>query len=364
MNVAFVKCCGLAPGGTEKDLQSIATVLAKNGHNVDYFYTNPMKQIGSGFVLPDNSQKRKEFVESFGIKTIPVFVEHRHGSSFPYEWGNTDFWNIFDETKYDILQIATGGNPEYPFNVMKSIKIIEKVHSTYSNRMERVKRSILISQWQADQWKINGGDISKATIIPNIVYVPEGINEDLRDSLNIPKDAFVYGFHQAERPGMFHSISLDAFNIIQHSNNFFIIMGGDKQYQEYVLSRGIKNVFFVNFSDKVENIHKFLNTLNVFAHARSDGEVCSCSIIEALSHGLPVLSHPGINMGHIEQIGNCGIVTTSVEEYAQEMKRLENNKDYLTEKSSIAFNQYKTKYDYRNIEQRFLDVYAEVLAEL
>lgn len=137
-------------------------------------------------------------------------------------------------------------------------------------------------------------------------------------------------------------------------------MGGDPQYQAYVQERKLKNVLFVNSSSSVENIHKFLNTLNVFAHSRLDGEVCSACIIEALSHGLPVLSHPALNMGHVEQIGSCGIVTDSVDVYAKELQKLESSKDYYQEKSSLALQQYGDRYDYKKVEKQVIDLYNDI----
>ncbi|NBW56730.1 glycosyltransferase [bacterium] len=360
--VAFIKFAGLASGGVEKYLQTIACLLPKDKYKVDYYYTNAAPFWYSSFVHPDNDSARKELVESHGVKTISIHVDHKIGDVEPYEWVGTNFWEIFKESDYDLIQTGRGGYPEYPFNLINSCPIIDSIHSFVGEDKPNILKAILLSKWQADKWAASGGNISKAIIIPSVVYVPEVLPEkNLRAELNIPEDAFVYGFHQGNRAGMFHSMSLDAFSKIQNNNNYFVIMGGDPRYRSYVQERGIKNVLFINSSSNVENIHKFLNTLNVFAHSRADGEVCSACIVEALSHSLPVLSHPALNMGHVEQIGDCGIVTDSLERYAAEMLALEQSKDYYAEKSSIAKLQYNTKYDYKKIEQQIRDVYNTVL---
>ncbi len=95
----------------------------------------------------------------------------------------------------------------------------------------------------------------------------------------------------------------------------------------------------------------------MFAHSRSDGEVCSASIIEAMYHGKPVISHPALNMGHLEQIADCGKVANSLEEYVEEMNLLENNKDYYKEKSEKTLNKYEEKYNYVKVENQFIDLY-------
>ena len=38
-NIAFIKRLGIASGGTERWLQFIAITLIKNGHNVEYYYS-------------------------------------------------------------------------------------------------------------------------------------------------------------------------------------------------------------------------------------------------------------------------------------------------------------------------------------
>lgn len=359
--VAFIKYAGLASGGTEKYIQTLACLLPKDKYQVDFFYTNvaPLT-MGNSFVHPDNDERRKEYVSSHGVNLIPVQVGSKSGDSGPCEWYNTNFWDLFKESDYSAVQTARGGYPEYPFTLINSCPIIDSIHSFVGEDKPNIARAILLSKWQADRWAASGGNISKAVIIPSIVYVPELPTDNLRAALSIPEDAFVYGFHQGNRAGLFHPMSLDAFSRIQGDNNYFVIMGGDPQYRAYVLERKINNVLFVNSSSSVYNIHKFLNTLNVFAHSRADGEVCSACIIEALSHGLPVLSHPALNMGHVEQIGNCGIVTDSVDIYASELQKLESSRDYYQKKSSLALQQYNDRYDYKKVEKQVIDLYNDV----
>ena len=66
-------------------------------------------------------------------------------------------------------------------------------------------------------------------------------------------------------------------------------------------------------------------------------------------------------MGHVEQIGDCGVVTDSLDRYVAEMQNLEQSKDYYAEKSNLANQQYETKYNYKRVEQQIKDVYSAVL---
>jgi len=355
--IAFIKFAGLASGGIEKYLQTIACLLPKDRYQVDYFYTNAAPFWYSSFEHPDNDLKRKEFVENNGIKTIQVHVDHKIGNVEPYEWVGTNFWDIFKESNYDFVQTGRCGYPEYPFNLINQCSIIDSIHSFTGEDKPNIKKAILLCKWQADKWGANGGNISKAEIIPSIVKVPEKKKSNIRELLGISEDKFVYGFHQATRGDIFSPVSLQAYSLVQNDNTCFIILGGSEQHINLARELQLKNVYFVKFTSSVENIHNYLEGIDVFAHARSDGEVCSASIIEAMYHGKPVVSHPALNMGHLEQIEGCGKVAYSVEEYASELSLLRDNKDYYVEKSENTLTRYYQKYDYRKVEQSIIDLY-------
>lgn len=364
--LAFIKFAGLASSGVEKYVQTLAMLLQKTGqYSVDFFYTNAAPFLNSDFVHPDNCQERKRLMEEAGVTLKPIHVSSIVGNLEPHEWIDTDFWSHFKEDDYDFLTTGRSGYPQYPFNLINKLKTIDTIHSFIgSGDKPNTIRAILQCNWAADKWASSGGDYKKVVIIPTVVYIPEKMPTDnLRSALGIPEDAFVYGFHQGARAGMFNPTSLNAYAKISNKNNYFIVMGADPQYRVYAHELGLKNIFFINSSSKLDNIHKFLNTINVFAHSRSDGEVCSACMIEALSHGLPILSHPALNMGHVEQIGNCGIITDSIEDYAKELQKLEQNTDYYKEKSFNALENYNKKFEYKMLEQRIIDLYGELAIE-
>jgi hypothetical protein len=129
------------------------------------------------------------------------------------------------------------------------------------------------------------------------------------------------------------------------------MLGGTEVHQNFVNNNNLTNVIFANYTANVEEIHSFLNAIDVYAHCRIDGEVCSASIIEAMYHGKPVVSYPGVNMGHAEQIEGCGKMTYSVEEYSAEMLLLQ-NKEYYMEKSKKTKIKYISTYDFKYVENK------------
>jgi len=361
--IAFIKFAGLASGGCEKYLQNIACILANHeDFQVDYYYTNaaPYVNWDSPFVHPDNDEARKKIMEQHDINLIKINVQNKDGSGPPYKWINTNFWNLFDEDEYDCISTARSGYPEYPFHLIKKTKIIDTIHSDVGEDKNNIYKAILLCNWQAKRWAANGGNIDKAVIIPSLVKTPKKKKSTIRKELNIPHNAFVYGFHQGDREDIFSPVSLLSYNQIKNSNNYFIIMGGAIQHRELAATLNCPNIKFLDFSSSVERIHNFLGGLDVFAHARHDGEVCSAAIIEALYHGKPIISHTAPNMGHQEQIEGCGVLAQSIPEYVDEMYRLANNKKYYYTKCRKALEKYNKKYDYGAITQKILKVYSEI----
>ena len=151
MKIACVKYVGLAAGGVEKYIQNIAVILANNGHQVDYYYTNLPKLIGSSWIHPDNKEYRKQFLEQNGVKVCPVRIASRY-TDCAIPWNGTDFFDVFKESEYDVVQTARGGYPEFPFNQM-SLPIIDSIHSDVGEDRPNIKKAILICNWQAKRWQ-------------------------------------------------------------------------------------------------------------------------------------------------------------------------------------------------------------------
>lgn len=358
MKIACIKYAGLGSGGTEKYLQTLACIL-KQEYEVDYYYTNNSPVL-YGSPHPLNSMDRQQFVESHGIRTIHIHVDAYDNNS--KRWIGSNIWDVFDPKNYDVVQTARYGFPEFPFTDIRETKLIDSIHGDLCDPISKVERSILLCKWQADKWVQSGGDFRTAHIIPTVVYVPVKKPSTTRSRLGITEDAFVYGFHQRNEDGIFSPISLIAYSQVQNENTYFLILGGSERHRRLVVDMKIKNVLFVDFSSNVEDIHDFLGALDVYAHARSDGEVCSAAIIEAMYHALPVISHTAQNMGHAEQIEGCGKMVTSVEDYMKEMKRLKDDKPYFEEKQASTYSRYEEKYQFKKIETLLLDLYRSVLS--
>jgi len=351
MRIAFCKFAGLANGGVEKYLQTIAIILKKQGHEIDYYYTNAAPITSSSWIHPDNDLNRAKLMEDNGINLIPLQVESRYHN----DWINDNFFENFNEDDYDYLIIGGNGESEYPYNKLKKVKIIHTVHGDHAFSQDNIIKCVLLCNWQADRWVNNGGNKSKLEIVPTVVYVPDNHTKTFREKYNIPDDAFVYGFHQRNDITISSTISLESYSKVQEENVYFALLGGTELHQKFVKDNNIKNVVFVDYTSIVNDIHDFLSGIDVYTHCRLDGEVCSASIIEAMYHNKPIISYPGVNMGHAEQLEGCGVVAYSIPEYITEMENLK-NKEYYNQMSNKIKEKYSNRYDYNIIEEKIINL--------
>ncbi len=361
IKVAFIKFGGMANGGTEKVLQTIAAELPKDKFIVDYFYCDSAPYIGSDFVHPDTDPSRLQYVKDNGVNVIKFDVGFKDLRTSTHDWVDTNFWELFDEEKYDVIQTGRSGHPEYPFTLINKTPIVDSIHlSGMAENKHNTIKTVLISKEQRDRWIMSGGPADKAVIIPNPLRIPNVGDINYREEFGW-QDKFIFGLHQRRDNHIFSPIPLEAYDEIEDDNTAFLLLGGSENYQKQAKDLGLKNFKHLPPVGELEPIHKFLNTLDVFAHGRSDGEQCSCAIIEAMSHGLPVISHTAPSMGQLEQIGDAGKVTNSYQEYSEVMVDMIDDKNYYNKCAQNSKKRYNEIYKLESIIKKYADIYEGVV---
>ena len=361
IKVAFIKFGGMANGGTEKVLQTIAAELPKDKFIVDYFYCDSAPYIGSDFVHPDTDPSRVQYVKDSGVNLIKFDVGFKDLRTSTHDWVDTNFWELFDEEKYDVIQTGRSGHPEYPFTLINKTPIVDSIHlSGMAENKHNSVKTVLISNEQRDRWIMSGGPAEKAVIIPNPLKIPDVGDINYREEFGW-QDKFIFGLHQRRDNHIFSPIPLEAYDEIEDDNTAFLLLGGSENYQKQAKDLGLKNFKHLPPVGELEPIHKFLNTLDVFAHGRSDGEQCSCAIIEAMSHGLPVISHTAPSMGQLEQIGDAGKVANSYQEYSEVMVDMIDDKNYYSKCAQNSKKRYNEIYKLESIIKKYADIYEGVV---
>lgn len=247
MKFAFIVPSGLWIGGVEKYTQQIAIELAKDGHDVDYFYTESMLYVPANVIHPGLDYKRKELVERYGVKTTQVSCESAESSEVGGKWNNTNLFDFFISTKYDVIIGSHKGESTWPFSKLSGAgpKIVETVHGTdfTSGASNYADAYVLINEYQIPKWKQMGGDISKTHVIAPMVMIDKPCQINDRKKWGLPENKFIFGLHQGARLGLFSNVQLDAYAKIENTNNFFAILGGGPEYSKHAKRLGLKKLF-------------------------------------------------------------------------------------------------------------------------
>jgi D-glycero-D-manno-heptose 1,7-bisphosphate phosphatase len=366
IRIAFVKFGGLASGGSEKMLQIIAANLNKDIFEVTYYYCNSAPYRGSPeYKHPNTDSDRVTYMNRRGVHLVEFHVGVKDTTTPTHIWRETDFWEKFREDDYDLIQTVRAGHKEYPFTHIRKTPIIEILGlQAGADNQTNIARSLHISRENVHAWLRAGGDESRVELVSLPIEMQGTGAESLREELGLSPDVFVYGMHQRADENIFSPIPLLAYKQIESDATAFVILGGGKRYQEQANALGLKNVRFLPSSGSSVVIERFLKTLNVFAHGRFDGEVNSQAMAEAMSFGLPIVSHTSIvNNGHIECVGNAGKVLSreDVIGYAKELNKLREEHSYYAERCVAAQHRFAEHYEISRQMKRFESLYHEVL---
>ena len=349
INIAFIKRGGLRAGGTERWLQFAAVTLAKSHYNVDYYYS-----------IDGRDENRIKYLKKNNVNLIPFRIKKIANSS-KREWINTDFWKKFNESDYDFISTAMYCNTEYPFYKIKKPIIASLLFGTQVDLTRNIVHSFLPSEWLRQKWIKNGGSKIKSSVIPIPVEKPI-ISNNLRKQLKLKNSHIVAGFHQRVDSNIFSNIPLKAFKNFDKKNFYFLIMGGSDKYKKQAKKLRLKNIIFLPHNSDHLRISNFLNTLDIFAHGRSDGETYGTVFAEALIHGLPCLSHyTGIDDAQKKTMGPHGLFAKDLNEYTLYLKKLFFDYDYRQNLTKGAKQFADKNYSSSVVEKKIVASYKNIM---
>lgn len=337
IRVAFIKYGGLSAGGTERWLQTMAASLPTDRFTVTFFYCDGGELSGLNARYWPTDPNRLAYLADHGVAVREFHVGRVDWSSPEHIWVDTDFWDIFDPQEYDLVQTAKAGPKEYPYYLIP-VPVVEFVTlDAGADPSASIVWTIHLSQWQRARWFARGGHFERSSVIP-IPAEPPASALDLRCELNIGASDVVAGFHQRVDDRIFSPVPLDAFARIQSSDRHFIIMGGSLRYRQQAEMLDLRGVHFLEHASDPTRISEFLNTLDVFAHGRHDGETFGAVFAEAMRHGLPCVSHyaPAGANAQRETIGPGGYVAKTVNDYATHLEALLSDEAIRQELGEVA----------------------------
>ena len=361
IKISFVQYGGIS----YRSLIDLAISLDKSLFDVNYFWCHPGKDLFSNFnhlqASSEDVQSEVERLINGGVTPIQFSVKKRFIPDPTLPWIDTDFFDVFETIKTDIVFTWKGGRSEYPFMHLGH-PVVEWNVFGMVDRSENLVKSLAISPLCRELYLKNGGEGSKSEVMYVPVLAPT-TTDNLRIQLSIEDNAIVCGMHQRPEDAIFSPIALDAvLNISKKLKNkiYFLILGGSDRYQSYARTIGLDNFHQLKYEPSINGVSRFLNTLDIYTHARADGETLGRVLQEAMMHKLPIISHKAQWNAHVETVGSGGVVVSDSVQYASTLAEWVLDISKAKKIGSLGYDEAVKKYSFPAIVSRFEDVLIEV----
>lgn len=263
-----------------------------------------------------------------------------------YEPVKTNFARVIEPYNFDIIHYARSGYPEWPFIKRLAPVQIETNIFGYRDDTPYLDGSIAIANCVAEMR--GGADV----VIPN--PIPAAMpGPNLRDQLNIPSTAIVCG--RIGRPANFTPIAFEAYLEIsnKHPELYFVIIAPHPGTRSYKLP----NVILIEPTNDDYFIDSFYRTIDLFLHYRSDGEIHSTAIAQAMMHRVPIISHTSHKYnGQAETIGPGGFIADDPGQYAKFLDRLVNDLDLRINVGNAGYLR-ALDFEARSVVDRIMEFY-------
>lgn len=335
-------------GGADKSSYYLAEGLKELGHDVVVFYTDMSfpkvsPQWDSDYEMLSRFENYKNFeshhiknVDDFNNYNIDVLNSHRSGEDLwlipGFEQGSYNF-PIVETNFHGVLQTKADYRV-FPSQTLVNFKRLNIPHSVIFNPI-----------------------------------MPKLSNDNLREELGIPNDAFVFGKISRASNEIFTPITYLAYKSIENSNAYFIQMGINKATEEIASKLKLKNFIAIDQTLDEVRISKFYNTFDLYCHGNKLGETFGNTVAEAMMHGKPVITHlgdPKWPQAQCEVIDREDHIIRRQDvqaylDYSNLMNDLMTNTQKYNEFQSYCDQRAKEFFDYKVVAKKYADLFNKVL---
>lgn len=267
----------------------------------DYAHYNELILQNKSYIITYGDKRRIEL----GYSKI-VYSEQKFINRFnQIIYFNTpeDLKNIILTYSADYLYVLTHGQP-HSHVVFKSDEIYGKCkfikHCVFDTRFFENEYTISISNCLNEKFN------TKLPVIPHMISIPN-VNDNLREVLNIPPDAIVfgrYGGYDEFNIAFTHQV---IYEILKTHNYYFIFMNTKVFYEH-------PNIKYLDITTDLYYKSKFINTCNCMIHGRQMGETFGLSIGEFSTLNKPVITIGCGDTEHIKILKEKAIIYNSFDE--------------------------------------------------
>jgi glycosyltransferase involved in cell wall biosynthesis len=277
-----------------------------------------------------------------------------------------EFNDVAELNNYDIdiLNTHRSGNDSWFLPNFESTTFNFKIVETNFHGYNMTKSDIRIYPSEGLLSNLQPSSIP-FRVIPNPIN-RKVTDEDLRTTLGI-SDKFVYGRIARPDTNIYSNINLSAYKRVEGDDTCFLYVAPNPMAISDAHNLGLKNIIFIDPTSDELMVSKLYNTFDVLCHSNSLGETFGNTIAEAMINSKPIITHIGRSswcQAHEELVGEkteLFIRDNIVDNYANLMLKLKNDKNYYNEISKYLKDRADSLYDYVSVSKRYYDLYKEMI---
>lgn len=315
---------------------------------------------------------------SDGAKHRLANLDGKHNIYF-YEIDRGDkqacFEDLMDLFQPDIVHVYRGGCPVFPepgedFD-LGNAKFVETNVFGLEDRNSLISKTLYMSEYLQKYIARTRGKRY------DYIYNPIPLPLTQESMLKVPLNGYtVLGRSGRPENGIYDSISVEAISYLMRKhpdfNPLFLVLSPPQNMIRDMDAYKIPYQIVDTTVDDHE-LDQFYNAIDIFCHARLDGETCGCCIQEAMMHGKPVVTHVARpkNPTVFPFQAQCTIVDEkvgfavqhSIEDYAEAIWRLVKNPQLRIDMGMAGKDKAMKLFASGVCTEKLLKIYHEVLNE-
>ena len=169
-------------------------------------------------------------------------------------------------------------------------------------------------------------------VTPHMITLPE-CNEDLRDVLNIPKNAIVFGRYGGKESFDVNFVYPVIHNLVNTREDVYFLFMNTNVFYEH------KNIIYLPGSADMIFKRKFINTCDALLHARSQGETFGLTCGEFSICKKPVITWGrSYEREHLLILKEKAVIYNTAEELTNILETFTTNKYDVSENGYMFYN--------------------------